>query len=237
LGILIIIVFLAIFLVAAFYSHQRALQRQQELAAFAAQLGWRFDPEKDRSHDDQYPQFGVFKQGHSRYAYNTFLGSIEVDGRAFPVKMGDYHYQETSTDSKGKSSTRTYTFSYLIVRLPYHGLPDLFIRREGIFDAVKRAFGFDDIDFESAEFSKRFFVKCSDKRFAHFDPDPQRDCCRSEHTHQAAHDPSRNADAGSNETTHDHFRIADRRKHTYHLANANANAHTHANESSHRLLR
>jgi hypothetical protein len=167
LEILIIIVFLAIFLVAAYYSHQRALQRQQELAAFAAELGWQFDPEKDRSHDDQYPQFSAFTQGHSRYAYNTFLGSIDVVGRAFPVKMGDYHYQETSTDSKGKSTTHTYTFSYLIVRLPYHGLPDLFIRREGIFDAVKRAFGFDDIDFESAEFSKRFYVKSSDKRFAY----------------------------------------------------------------------
>jgi hypothetical protein len=80
--------------------------------------------------------------------------------------MGDYHYQVTTHNDKG-SSTRTYTFSYLIVRLPYHGLPDLFIRREGIFDAVKRAFGFDDIDFESAEFSSRFYVQSSDKRFAY----------------------------------------------------------------------
>jgi hypothetical protein len=167
LEILIIVFFLAIFLIGAYYSHQRAQQRQQELAAFAAQIGWRFDPEKDRSHDDQYPQFGIFNQGHSRYAYNTFLGAIEVGGRPFPVKMGDYHYQETSTDHEGKSTTRTYTFSYLVARLPYRGLPDLFIRREGIFDAVKRAFGFDDIDFESAEFSKRFYVKCTDKRFAY----------------------------------------------------------------------
>ena len=29
------------------------------------------------------------------------------------------------------------------------------------------AFGFDDIDFESAEFSKRFYVKSPDKRFAY----------------------------------------------------------------------
>jgi hypothetical protein len=55
----------------------------------------------------------------------------------------------------------------LIVHLPYDGLPTLFIRREGIFDALSRAFGFDDIDFESVEFSKRFYVKSSDKRFAY----------------------------------------------------------------------
>ncbi|MCZ6810529.1 MAG: hypothetical protein O7D97_00875, partial [Planctomycetota bacterium] len=46
-------------------------------------------------------------------------------------------------------------------------MPDLLIRREGMFDKLAGAFGFDDIDFESAEFSKRFYVKSPDKRFAY----------------------------------------------------------------------
>ena len=37
----------------------------------------------------------------------------------------------------------------------------------GVFDKVKGAFGFDDIDFESEEFSRRFWVQSSDKRFAY----------------------------------------------------------------------
>jgi hypothetical protein len=43
----------------------------------------------------------------------------------------------------------------------------LFIRRENLFDKVAGFLGFDDIDFESAEFSDRFIVKSRDKRFAY----------------------------------------------------------------------
>ena len=45
-------------------------------------------------------------------------------------------------------TTRTHRFSYLIVHLPFSGLPDLLIRPEGVFDKMAGAFGFDDIDFE-----------------------------------------------------------------------------------------
>ena len=164
--IVIIVVVVAVFLVFAYFSHLHAKQRRLELAAWAAEIGWPFDPEEDYSHDGEYPQFEIFSQGHSRYAYNTLTGTFDVGGQPCAAKMGDYHYQVTTHNDKG-STTHTYTFSYLIVHLPYRQLPELMIRREGMFDAVKRAFGFDDIDFESAEFSQRFFVKSSDKRFAY----------------------------------------------------------------------
>ena len=80
--------------------------------------------------------------------------------------MGDYHYQTTSSNGK-QTTTHHHYFSYCLIELPYASLPDLRIRREGIFDSLAGAFGFDDIDFESAEFSKRFHVKSSDKRFAY----------------------------------------------------------------------
>jgi hypothetical protein len=49
------------------------------------------------------------------------------------------------------------------------GLPlkPLFIRPEGFLDQVAEFIGFDDIDFESAEFSKRFLVKSPDRRWAY----------------------------------------------------------------------
>ncbi|MGA1224469.1 MAG: hypothetical protein ACO31E_07875, partial [Phycisphaerales bacterium] len=43
---------------------------------------------------------------------------------------------------------------------------DLTVRAEGFLDKLGAMIGFDDIDFESSEFSKRFHVKCSDRRFA-----------------------------------------------------------------------
>ena len=51
--------------------------------------------------------------------------------------------------------------------MPYSSVPSLKIRREHLFDRVASFIGFDDIDFESSEFSDRFHVKSSDKRFAY----------------------------------------------------------------------
>ena len=54
----------------------------------------------------------------------------------------------------------------MIVHPPWD-TPPLLIRPEGIFDKIKSVIGFDDIDFESAEFSRKFYVKSTDKRFAY----------------------------------------------------------------------
>lgn len=152
--------------VVAYYAHKAAEKRRQVLAALAAELGWTFDPAKDKSHDDRYTQFEVFRQGHSRAAYNTLRGSLTIDGRAFPAVMGDFTYAVTR--SNGKSTTTTvYNLSYIIVHLPFRGVPDLFIRPETILDRFAAMVGFDDIDFESAEFSRKFLVKSRDKRFAY----------------------------------------------------------------------
>ena len=151
---------------AVYFSHKAVEQRRKELAALAAELGWSFEPAKDSSHDSRYSQFEVFRKGHSRAAYNTLAGSLAIDGRAFPATMGDFTYKVTSSNGK-TTTTHTYNFSYLIVHLPFRAVPDLFIRPENLFDKFAAAIGFDDIDFESAEFSRKFLVKSGDKRFAY----------------------------------------------------------------------
>ncbi|MEZ6073991.1 MAG: hypothetical protein R3C10_27860 [Pirellulales bacterium] len=99
-------------------------------------------------------------------------GSFEADGREYPIKMGDFHYQVTTHNGK-TSSTHTYRFSYAIAGLPFANVPELLIRPEGMFDQLKGLLGFDDINFESEEFSRRFFVKSSNKRFAYDVIDPR----------------------------------------------------------------
>jgi hypothetical protein len=165
--ILLFVVFAILIIIGAYYSHLAEQKRKQELAALAAQLGWSFSVDEDDSFDSRYPQFSHFQSGSDRYAYNVFSGALRMGEDAWPAVMGDYHYETTSTDKDGKTTTHNHYFSFLIVHLPYASLPGLYLRREGFFDKIKRAFGFDDIDFESAEFSKRFFVKSSDKRFAY----------------------------------------------------------------------
>ena len=157
----------AIILIAigAYYSWKAEQQRRERLAALASKLGFRFDSAPDKDHDDRYAQFEIFRRGHSRVGFNTMYGTVELLGGSCETILGDFRYRVTSSSGKS-SSTRTYKFSYMIVHVPWD-CPPLLIRPEGVFDKLAGAFGFDDIDFESDEFSRRFYVKSSDKRFAY----------------------------------------------------------------------
>ncbi len=164
--ILVFVVFAIVGIVGIYFSYQAQQRRLMELSQFAAARGWRFDAAKDTSHDSRYEHFSIFTQGSSRYAYNTIRGALPVDGQSWPVQLGDYHF--TTQQSNGKTTTTvTHTLSYVVLETTHRELPDLFIRREGFFDRIASALGFDDIDFESEEFSRKFIVKSSDKRFAY----------------------------------------------------------------------
>lgn len=153
-------------IVGIWYSHQQAKKRREALAAFAAEHGLAFNAMRDGSHSDRYPKFGVFRRGHSRSASNTMTGTVEIDGRRFGLRLGDYTYKVTSGSGKNRSTT-TYRLSYLIAHVPFGGVPNLSIRREHWGDKLASVFGVDDIDFESESFSRRFHVSSRDKRFAY----------------------------------------------------------------------
>ena len=138
----------------------------------ATHLGFAFDA--GPTHDPGYPYhtFGLFTRGHSRRAYNTLSGSIDIENRACPVTMGDFLYKQTSGSGKNRRTT-TYRFSYLFLELPFRGVPQVTIRPEGFFDKIAGAIGFPDINFESAEFSRCFHVKSPDQRFAYDLIDPR----------------------------------------------------------------
>ncbi|MGI9456909.1 MAG: hypothetical protein ACR2NU_10125 [Aeoliella sp.] len=157
---------LATFGLLAYYGYLQQKKRTKTLEALARRIGWRFDPTAIYDWDDRYPQFGRFRQGHSRYAHNTLQGELQVRGAPATAIMGDYTYRKTSGSGKSRS-TKTYRFSYLMVHLPLRSVPRLVIRREGLFDGLASMLGFDDIDFESAAFSRRFHVKSDDRRFAY----------------------------------------------------------------------
>jgi hypothetical protein len=164
--IFIVVVFVIVIVAFAVLSYRQQQARIAEMSALAAELGWQFDAEADYSHEDDFGQFSIFTRGHSRYAYNTLRGRVEIDGQPCAAKMGDYRYRQTSGSGKSRR-THTYHFSYLVLDLPYRAVPHLAIRREDFLDSIAGALGFDDIDFESAEFSRHFHVKSSDKRFAY----------------------------------------------------------------------
>lgn len=152
--------------VGGYINWLREKRRREALMALARELGMSFNPLKDRSHDNEYAHFEIFRRGHSRAAYNTLTGTVAIKGRPYAAKMGDFKYKITTSNGK-TTSTRTYRFSYLIVHLPFVGVPDLLIRREGMFDKLKSFLGFGALSFESEEFSRRFHVQCADRKFAY----------------------------------------------------------------------
>jgi len=168
---LLILIVIVVVVIATYFSWLAQKKRREELVALARELGWSFDPSRDDSHDERFAQFEVFSRGHSRSAYNTLSGSIQTLEADCPVTMGDFTYKVTTGSGKNRR-TQTYRFSYVIVRMPFL-VPELLIRPEGVFDKLAGVLGFDDIDFESVEFSRRFYVKSSNKRFAYDVIDPR----------------------------------------------------------------
>ncbi|MCK5558540.1 MAG: hypothetical protein KAJ01_09180 [Candidatus Hydrogenedentes bacterium] len=159
---LLIILFIALAVGLTILGAYQSAKRRKELTAWARSKGLRFTPSKDPGMDQRFPGFKCLRQGRNRYAYNI----MEGDWSGRPTIAFDYHYETRSSDSKGRSQTHHHHFSAVIVR-SQQLLKPLFIRPEHFFDRVTEFFGFDDIDFESAEFSRKFYVKAKDRRWAY----------------------------------------------------------------------
>ena len=159
--ILVFVLLLALVAAGAFYGRLLAKAREKKLAAWAAGRGLRFDPSRDPGAETRFPEFECLRQGDARYAYNRWQGAWA----ARQVEGFDYHYQ-TYVHTKHGRRTVHHHFSAVLVGSPFP-LKPLLIRPEGILDKVGEFFGCDDIDFESAEFSRKFFVKAPDRRWAY----------------------------------------------------------------------
>lgn len=158
----IVVVVIALVIAVIVFGAYQTAQRRKELATWAASKGLKYRQTKDRSFDDRFPKFDSLRQGSGRYAYDI----MEGDWSGRHLLAFDYHYETHSTDSKGRRKTHHHHFSAVILSSDVP-LKALFIRPEGFFDKVGAFIGFDDIDFESAEFSREFFVKAENRRWAY----------------------------------------------------------------------
>lgn len=154
---LIIVGFIAIFIVVLVFGVLAAGKRREAMRALAAKLGLSFEPGKDRHLARQYKFLDKLRRGSNRYASNILSGNYRGHG----LILFDYHYQTGS----GKD-THHYHISFFILHLPV-SFPELVIGKEGFFSKIAQAVGYDDIDFESHEFSRKFCVRSKDKKFAY----------------------------------------------------------------------
>ena len=158
----VVILLIAAVVTFAIFSAMASAKRRKELEAWAQSRGLAFDASSDYGFENRY-NFDCLRGGErNRYAYNIMRGSLaKRDAVAF-----DYHYETTSTDKDGRTETHNHYFSAVILgsEVP---LKPLFLRPEGFFDKVTAFFGHEDINFESAEFSRKFYVKSPDKKWAY----------------------------------------------------------------------
>jgi hypothetical protein len=159
---LIIVGVIVVIVVVAVLGYLSARKRRQAMMDLAARLGLQFDPGKNWDLAERYGFLNKLRAGSNRYAFNTLSGTYQGHG----VTAFDYHYETHSTDSKGNRQTQHHYFSCFLLHLP-RSFPELVIAREGFFSKVAQAFGYDDIDFESHEFSRKFCVRSPDKKFAY----------------------------------------------------------------------
>ena len=153
----IIVIFVVVAIIAVILTAITEQKRRQALLLVAQKLGLMYSPEKDRYIDDRYCYLHCMNVGSDRYASNVMKGAYQ----GHDVIVFDYHYETGS----GKERT-THLYSFFILETEQY-FSELLITKEGIFSKITQALGFDDIDFESHEFSRKFCVKSKDKKFAY----------------------------------------------------------------------
>jgi hypothetical protein len=158
---LILFAAMALIGVGIYFSWKAEQKRRAKFASFAAAKGWSFTPVDTYGLVDRWGGH-PFGRGESRKVSNVFTGRTN-DGR--DLVAFDYKYEESSTDSKGNSSTTTYRFGVCVIRIPC-AMPGLHVGKENLFTRIGSFVGMTDIEFESDDFNRAFLVKCEDAKFA-----------------------------------------------------------------------
>jgi hypothetical protein len=160
--VIIIFLFVIAIIFAIVYGYIAAEKRRKELMLLAQRLGLSFSPDRNYTFAKAYGFLDKLDQGSNRYAFNIMHGMYHGHG----VHVLEYHYETESRDSDGKRTTHSHYLSCFLLQLPL-SFPELIIGPEGFFSKFAQMFGYDDIDFESAEFSRKFCVRSPDKKFAY----------------------------------------------------------------------
>jgi hypothetical protein len=138
--------------VLGFYAQKK---RQEALARWAASVGWVYVGRDDSLvHLSERAPFGT---GHGRRTGEVMRGSFGgVEAMSFA-----YTWQTGSGDDED-----THTVHVVALALPAY-LPIVEVQPEDLTTRVARAFGGQDLEFESDDFNRAFRVQAGDRRTAY----------------------------------------------------------------------
>ena len=162
-GLMILVFALVVVLVVGVvaFQHWREKKRREAFRQLAASLGLRYTA-RDYAMGRHFRYLDPLDRGYNRYAFNILHGEYQ----GHPVQAFDYHYETESTDSKGRRTTHDHYSSFFLLEQD-RTFPELRIYPEGLLAKFGQMLGFDDIDFESVEFSRAFVVRSRDRKFAY----------------------------------------------------------------------
>ena len=145
-------------LIPTYYSYYINTKRNREWEMFAFRHEFSYEFKDTQNIFLQYKDHFTFSRGTWWKAYNISRGEQEN------LKICTFDFQFTV--ASGKRYRENFVYTLVTIEVPIV-FKVLYIRPEGFVDKLKGSFGFEDINFESAEFSKKYFVKCEDKKFAY----------------------------------------------------------------------
>ena len=154
---LFIFVLLGVGIVATVIASIFEEKRRRAMSELAGKLGLGFYRGKQSGIIRKYSFINKFHHGRNKYAKNSLYGKYQ----GHEVNVFDYHY--TTGSGKNKKHHR---LSFFLLEIPTV-FPELTIVPEGVFSKIGQAMGYDDIDFESHEFSRKYCVRSKDKKFAY----------------------------------------------------------------------
>ena len=149
--------FVVILIVFAIYAWRQEQKRREALRLWCHKYGWKLAGHSIMGWDHDYPGISVFSRGHSKSGDNIITGHF----RNHRITLLDYQF----TTGSGKNRT-THHRGVTIMESDFPTIP-LQIRREHAMDKLGAFLGAGDIEFESAEFNRKFFVKSSDRKWAY----------------------------------------------------------------------
>jgi hypothetical protein len=177
-----VVLFLAVTLallviVIAIIAGMRSMcSRAEQLAAWAGELGLAFRVDRDAVPDEPYSTFAVFRPGVRQTRLLTMTGQVDVviggQQHSCEILLGDIEDVDEAGDYGVPWWYRIATgptlrqFSYLLLRLPFDGIPPSRIRHRqgpGGFGVMA---GWEILQTEWVKFNRKVQVASRDKRFA-----------------------------------------------------------------------
>jgi hypothetical protein len=117
------------------------------------------------SHEDPFdcagPPFALFREGDGRGTQNVMW----KPNAEHPIRVFDYWWYDEYEDENGVAHRSYHRRTCATAEVGWLW-PQLSLTKEGIISKAAAALGARDIEFESEEFNRTFFVTCEDRRFA-----------------------------------------------------------------------